>query len=94
MLLDIGTSARGLVVGNLTGRSGLLGSMFQTPPASAQIETIRNLRHGSAAKLGYCLAWAIDVGNSKAHKHCGLPLKVHPSKRFFQEALRQISALR
>ena len=88
-LLEIGPTARGLVVDNLTGRSGLLAFVFQTPPSDDQIEHIRGLRYGSAAKLGYCRAWAIDVKNTKVHKHRGFPLKIYPSKRFFQETLRQ-----
>jgi len=87
-LLEIGPTARGLVVGNLTGRSALLAFVFEAPPTRDQIEGIREFKYGSVAKLGYCRAWAIDVINGKVHKHKGLPLKLYPSKRFFQEALQ------
>ena len=90
-LLEIGPTMRGLVIDNLTGRSGLLGYVFRTPPTRDRIEQIRALRHGSAAKLGYCLAWVVDVQNVQIHRHRGLPFKVYPGKRFFQKALQELT---
>jgi len=90
LLLEIGPTARGLVVENLTGRSGLLGFVFQSPPMAGQVEHIRGLKHGSAASLGYCVAWSLDITNRRIRKHRGLPLKTYPGKRFFLQTIEQL----
>jgi len=86
---DLGPAARGLVVENLTGRFALLAFVFGHTPPPERIAHVRTLKAGSAARLGYCLAWSLDAEAARVYKHRGFPLKMYPGRGFFERTLRE-----
>lgn len=73
----------------LGGSFGLIGFVFDRPPAAPIVDYVRKLKRSNVQRKVWLAAWTLDLSTGRAIPHRGGPFGLYPGRAWVEKAIRR-----